>query len=389
MLFSRCVFDNPLWVEQVEPELATYAVLHWHYSAKLPLGIKKSFGVWENGQYVGAVVFSIPPGRMVPQFFGLKTNEVIELARVALTTHEYSVSKIIAICLRKLKQETDYRLVVSYADPFHGHHGGIYQAGGWIYTGEATQHNAYLGHDGKYYHDRSIKKKGVVEHFGKTAKCLTPDDMKACIKMPRKLRYAKVIGNDVELETRIKAMSKPYPKRINRVGNADSGVQRRGCGSIVLREQEAGGSPVRFSDDPNDRPVIQGEDRHHSLSPVGIIFVPERIVLHAYVIWIKLPEVGVLVTMKQRSGHLARCLHCRPCAGRGDNSSELKPRFVRIHGVTGHGRAAENGLLANIAVARYSSVMRHRASASALAQSSSMASSAGKTPVSPLAWRKQ
>jgi hypothetical protein len=42
------------------------------------------------------------------------------------------------------------RLIVSFADTAQGHHGGIYQAAGWIYSG-GTETHAY-------------RVKGVVEH---------------------------------------------------------------------------------------------------------------------------------------------------------------------------------------------------------------------------------
>ena len=38
-------------------EAAKYAVEHWHYSHSLPIGKLVKIGVWEDDQFIGAVVF--------------------------------------------------------------------------------------------------------------------------------------------------------------------------------------------------------------------------------------------------------------------------------------------------------------------------------------------
>lgn len=213
------ICDIPLWLDACGSILTTYAVKQWHYSQRLPLGVKRSYAVWEYGQYIGAIVYAIPAGRMIATFFGVEPSEVIELSRVALTNHAANVSKIIAASLRLLRAETDYRLVVSYADPYHGHVGGIYQAGGWTYTGEGTKHKAYLDHDGRLIHDRNVSPKGHNVNFGVRSQCLRPCDMAEVIDLPRKHRYAMAI--DKGLVDRIKGMAQPYPKRAR---NVDSGI---------------------------------------------------------------------------------------------------------------------------------------------------------------------
>ena len=37
---------------------AKYAVEHWHYSRVMPAGKRIMIGVWERGQYIGAIIFS-------------------------------------------------------------------------------------------------------------------------------------------------------------------------------------------------------------------------------------------------------------------------------------------------------------------------------------------
>jgi len=51
------------------------------------------------------------------------------------------------------------RLVVSYADPAHGHHGGIYQAGNWVYLGRTHAEAAHRVRAGTSWHGRSASSK--------------------------------------------------------------------------------------------------------------------------------------------------------------------------------------------------------------------------------------
>lgn len=134
---------------------AEYAVMHWHYSQKMPAGKLITLGAWEGGRYIGAVIYGRGANNRLGQPYGLNQSQVVELVRVALTGHTAPVSQIVAETLRALRATNPgLRLVVSYADPEQGHHGGIYQAGNWIYTGTSTaQSELIIG--GKFVHKRT------------------------------------------------------------------------------------------------------------------------------------------------------------------------------------------------------------------------------------------
>lgn len=46
--------------------------------------------------------------------------------------------------------------LVSYADPLHGHHGGVYQAASWLYVGRSINPLGYMTPDGQVYARRSF-----------------------------------------------------------------------------------------------------------------------------------------------------------------------------------------------------------------------------------------
>lgn len=191
-----------LKIDWATHEAARYAVENWHYSRTMPKSKLVKFGVWEDGKYVGVVVYGVGATSELVKRYGLNSIEGCELVRVALTSHRTEVSRIIAITLRLLKKSfKGLRLVVSFADPAQGHHGGIYQAGGWIYSGMSAVSDEYI-YKGKQWQGRSFRNsyKGMENH---------PDVVK--VKGTAKLRYLMPL--DVGIRDRIVSLSKSYPKR--------------------------------------------------------------------------------------------------------------------------------------------------------------------------------
>ena len=134
-------------------QAAKYAVEKWHYSKSLPTPPLVKIGAWEDGQYIGCVLFSRGSSDGIGKPFGLDQTEIAELTRVALAEHKAPVSRIVAIALRLLRRQCPgLRLLVSYADPAHGHHGTIYQAGGWLFSGQQSDTVEFIGPDGKQWH---------------------------------------------------------------------------------------------------------------------------------------------------------------------------------------------------------------------------------------------
>ena len=136
-------------------EAARYAVMHWHYSKAMPSGKVVKIGVWEDGEFIGCVLFGSGSNKYIGGPYGLDQTGACELVRIALREHQSPVTQIISQSIKILK-ETDpgLRLLVSYADQKENHLGIIYQASNWIYVGEIAP--MYLEFRGKLYHPRSI-----------------------------------------------------------------------------------------------------------------------------------------------------------------------------------------------------------------------------------------
>lgn len=206
-------------------EAARYAVTHWHYSRSLPPTPHNRVGVWEDGKFIGAVLFSRGANMNIGRAFDLAPTEVCELTRMALTRHVTPVSRIVAIAIRFLaRRSAGVQLIVSYADPEEGHHGGIYQAGGWIYLGQTGGSVEYIGPDGKRWHSRMISKTGRNRVYGELRKVWRPDQ---CTPVQKAGKHKYVLPLDDGIKERLQPLAKPYPKRAKQA-MAGPPAQRQG-----------------------------------------------------------------------------------------------------------------------------------------------------------------
>lgn len=209
---------------------AKWACEHWHYSRSMPTPPYNLVGAWEDGAFIGVVVFSRGAARHGPAEYGLTHEQFCELTRVALSAHRTPVSRIIAIALRMLKARSPgIRLVVSFADPNQGHHGGIYQAGGWVFCGQRDDTTEFIGPDGKQWHSRMISPTGTKLVYGKRRPVWRPDQCKA-VKLAGKLKYLMPL--DSETRSLIEPLRQQYTKRAGSVLDGTPGDQLGGGGAI-------------------------------------------------------------------------------------------------------------------------------------------------------------
>ena len=180
-------------------EAAKYAVLRWHYSRRMPHSKMARIGVWENGVFIGVLLFGAGATNTLVKQYGLTCHEGCELLRVAMGTHVTPVSRIVAIAIRMIKKQfPKMRLVVSFADPERGHTGGIYKAGGWIFTGRSAASVEYI-YRGRRWHSRS---------FASYKHLIGSTDVQV-VKGSSKFRYLMPLDDD--MLDRVKHLAKCYP----------------------------------------------------------------------------------------------------------------------------------------------------------------------------------
>ncbi len=205
-------------------------MLRWHYSRKMPAAKLVRIGVWEEGRFVGAILYGSGANRHLARPFALQGTQACELVRVALAPgRNHPTSKCLAISLKLLKRQSPgLRLVVSYADTKQGHLGTIYQATNWIYLGGASQ--PYLKVRGKVEHPRSL-----YDRYGRGGQSLpwlraNVDPNAQRVEMPDKLKYVYAFSKP--LRAKLEAIAQPYPKR---AGSIDSDVpaNQTGKGGVI------------------------------------------------------------------------------------------------------------------------------------------------------------
>jgi len=213
-------------------EAAKYAVMNWHYSQAMPSGKLIKHGVWEDDTFIGVVLYGRGANRDLLKPYGLDATQGCELVRIALTEHTATVTSIVSASMKDLKKQSPrLRVIVSFADLQQGHHGGIYQAGNWIYTGKSIAADEYII-NGTRVHGRSARAMRQAKQGGAIKGESTLDwlhkyvDANATrIQGSRKHRY--VYPLDKQMRRKIEKLRQPYPHAVegSEVSRDTSGVE--------------------------------------------------------------------------------------------------------------------------------------------------------------------
>lgn len=154
-----------LEVEKIGAGMATDLVVTHHYLHRRP-PISYAYGIFNDGELLGCVTYGVPASRHLQKSAcPTQPGNVLELNRLWLddilprNTESWFVS-------RTLKMLPP-RIIVSYADPVHGHAGYIYRAlnfryAGWTDMDRKTPRYDYLPAD-PGTHTRDAFRNGYVE----------------------------------------------------------------------------------------------------------------------------------------------------------------------------------------------------------------------------------
>jgi len=140
-------------------------ILEKHYAQRI-CSISYAFGLVDNDYNIlGVCTFGYPPNYNYNNGSCVFKNTkvlTLELNRLVLnkTNEKNLLSYFVSNSLKKLPKPS---VIVSYADPNNNHHGYIYQATNWLYTGESTPKKRYAFNDGSTFDiRRGIHNKGKI-----------------------------------------------------------------------------------------------------------------------------------------------------------------------------------------------------------------------------------
>jgi hypothetical protein len=200
---------SDLRLDWLPHQAALFSVGAWHYSGVLPSGKSVRVGAWERDKFFGAIIFSRGNTPFIGAPFGLPQDQIAELTRVALGPHEAPSSRVVTIAVRMLRRLCPgLRMLVSYADPQHGHTGTLYQAMNWLFLGP-TRPESLIRLRGRLRHPRTVGAKYGTRDVRWLREHVDPEVQR--ITQPPKFKYALAFDDD--MRRRIAPMAKPYPKR--------------------------------------------------------------------------------------------------------------------------------------------------------------------------------
>lgn len=151
------------WVEHTNLKAVQKFITKLHYSHKTKgLKVKHCFGLYREGRFtpdlIGAMIYALPAMPKPAQKYSPKhPDKLLELVRLVCIddTVKNTESFFIGSTLRWLKKYTDFRCVLSYADPTFGHSGVIYKATNFTHLGMTGSKRTVIV-DGERFHERIL-----------------------------------------------------------------------------------------------------------------------------------------------------------------------------------------------------------------------------------------
>lgn len=212
--------------------------LYKHYAHRMP-PISFAFGLYRDMVLEGICTFGRPVALQLVKFAfkGEYQEQFYELNRLCVNEGlpKNVLSYFVSQCLKALPKPM---VIVSYADSSQNHHGYIYQATNWLYTGLSVPFQDYMVKGFEHMHPASVmdmvgrsdnnghidKVRLLKEKFG--------EENVYMVERPRKHRYFMLLGSATE-KKRMRSLLAydivPYPKGDNQRYDASYQCEPQGC----------------------------------------------------------------------------------------------------------------------------------------------------------------
>ena len=217
---------NKFKITKIKNEECKEWFLHKHYAKRLP-SVSYAFGLYKNNLLLGICSYGRPVAHTLIKhaFNGHYQDNFLELNRLVVNDNlpKNSLSFFVSATLKQLPSPV---VVVSYADTSLNHHGYIYQATNFIYTGLSAKRTDYKIKGMEHLHSAS-----VMDHAGRGLEKGKIEKLKAIYgnnlylkDRPRKHRYFYLIGTKKQKKEMLANLAYEvcnYPKGNNKRYNAD------------------------------------------------------------------------------------------------------------------------------------------------------------------------
>lgn len=199
-----------LEVRAIPKQVAGVLVARQHYLHSAPAGTHLTFGVFAGSRLAGAVCLGVGPKNGHRLVEGATPDETLTLSRLWLSDDlpPNSESRVLAVVARLLRRNTRLLFLLSYADPAAGHVGTIYQAAGWLYTGETDPTPLIDLGDGRLRHSRTLSF-NLGSH---SLRYLKEQGVDATL-VPQLPKHRYLLPLRPRVAERLTVHIQPYPKR--------------------------------------------------------------------------------------------------------------------------------------------------------------------------------
>jgi hypothetical protein len=199
-------------------------LLYKHYAHRIP-SISYAFGLYDDENILeGVCTFGTPPSSnlLIGICGGKYKNIVIELNRLVLEHNRKNEgSYFVSRCLKKIDKP---KIIVSFADTSKNHHGYIYQACNFLYTGLSAKRTNWKIKGLEHLHSVTIADMSRgVENRAKYMREKYGEDFYLSDR-PRKHRYIYFLGSKKqikEMKSSLLYPILPYPKGDNKKYDAN------------------------------------------------------------------------------------------------------------------------------------------------------------------------
>lgn len=195
-------------IRSIDTEETKEWFLKKHYAHRIPNSIY-TFGLYENAILQGVISFGMTANNNLNEFVNgydcIELNRLIINEELPKNTLSYFVSK-------SLKLIPQPKVIISYADSGHGHHGYIYQATNWIYTGMGKGDYEFIK-NGRQYH-----RKNLFDLFGTGSLENAKANGYEVVIVEPKHRYVFLLGSKKQIQDmkiKLPFKQEPYPKGDN------------------------------------------------------------------------------------------------------------------------------------------------------------------------------
>ena len=204
-----------------------------HYAKRIP-SVSHCFGLYKNNFLIGVCSYGRPVAHTLVKFAfnGSYQDIFLELNRLVVDDglEKNVLSYFVSNTLKLLPNPS---IVVSYADTSLGHHGYIYQACNFIYTGLSAKRTDYKVKGLEHLHSASLMDhagRGLAK--GKIHKLREIyGDKLYLVDRPRKHRYFYLLGTRKEkhiMRSKLAYSVLPFPKGNNKRYDSSYKIDKQG-----------------------------------------------------------------------------------------------------------------------------------------------------------------